>query len=67
MVQELSVLLVKARELGVIHGFEINHGGEAITHLQFSDDSILFSSTKREEILALKRIVSFLVGFECEC
>ena len=28
-----------------------------ITHLQFADDIILFSSTRREDILALKRIL----------
>lgn len=53
---------------------------EVITHLQFADDTILFSSTRREEILALKRILrcfqlvsglkvniskSMLVGVEC--
>lgn len=57
MVEALCVLLVKARELKVIHGFEINRGGEAITHLQFADDTIMLSSTRREELLALKRIL----------
>ena len=35
----------------------MNQSGGAITHLQFVDDTILFSSTRKEEILALKRIL----------
>lgn len=55
--EALSVFLVRAKELGEIHGFEKDRGGEAITHLQFADDTILFNSTRREELLALKRIL----------
>ena len=57
VVEALSSLLVKAREMGVISGFVASRNGEVITHLQFADDTILFSSTKREEIMALKRIL----------
>lgn len=31
--------------------------GEVITHLQFANDTIMFNSTRREEVLALKRIL----------
>ena len=57
VVEALSLLLVKVRELGMIGGFEMSRNGEGITHLQFAYDTILFSSTKREEILALRRSV----------
>lgn len=43
--------------MGLISGFEVIQNGEVISHLQFVDDTILFSSTKREEILAVKRIL----------
>lgn len=55
VVEALSALLVKARGLGVIGGFEMGQSDEAITHLQFADDTIIFSSVRREEILAIKR------------
>ena len=41
VVEALSSLLVKAREMGVISGFEASRNGEVITHLQFEDDTIL--------------------------
>ena len=55
--EALGSLLLKVRELGVIHGFEVTRNGEAITHLQYADDTLLFSSSNREEILTLKRIL----------
>ena len=57
VVEALSSLLVNAREMGVISGFEASRNGEVISYLQFADDTILFSSTKREKIMALKRIL----------
>lgn len=47
--------MVKPREVGVITGFDVSQNGEAISHLQFADDTILFRSAKRDEILALKK------------
>lgn len=57
VVEALSVLLVRAREEGLINGFMENRYGEAMSHLQFVNNTILFGSTSREEILALKRIL----------
>ncbi|XXG72211.1 hypothetical protein AAC387_Pa07g1359 [Persea americana] len=57
VVEALSLLLLKAKELGIISGFEIGHNGETITHLQFANDTILFTSSNREEVLALRRIL----------
>lgn len=55
VLEALGSLLVKLREVGVITGFEISRKREAVSHLQFDDDTILFRSTKRDEILALKK------------
>lgn len=80
VMEALTTILVRAREMGVISGFEFIQDGEAISHLQFADDTILFSSTESKEILALKRILwcfqlvseleiniykSILVGIKC--
>lgn len=56
VVEPLSVL-IRAKNLGIIEGSESTRGGECVTHLQFDDDTILFSSAKWEEIIALKRIL----------
>ena len=57
MVEGLSLLLMKARRSGVIEGFEMGWNGEAITHLQFASDTIIFNSLRREAIVALRRIL----------
>lgn len=44
--EALGALLSKAKDLGMIRGFETRKGGEAITHLQFTDNTMLFSYTK---------------------
>ena len=46
VMEALSTLLLRAREMGVISGFEFIPNGEAISHLQFADDTVLFRSTK---------------------
>lgn len=56
LVETLSMLLVRTIELRVINGFEVSQG-EAITDLKFANDTILFKSFRREETLALKRIL----------
>lgn len=38
-------------------------GEENITHLQFSDDFILYSSTRVVDIVVIKRILGFLRSF----
>lgn len=48
---------MKARDMGVISGFEVSRNEEAISHLQFAYDTILFSSIKIKEILSMKRIL----------
>lgn len=55
--EALGALLVKARELELIEGFKVGDYGEAISHLQFALDTILFSSTTTMEVFTLKRIL----------
>lgn len=55
--EALGALLSKATELDLIKGFDVACNGEAVTHLQFADDTFLFSSSSWEEIVMLKRIL----------
>ncbi|XP_077246042.1 uncharacterized protein LOC143885884 [Tasmannia lanceolata] len=45
------------RACGLIEGFRIGAGESEITHLQFADDTLLFSSPNVERILNLKAII----------
>lgn len=65
--EALGALLGKTKNVGMIGGFQTSQNGEVITHLQFANNTILFSSTKWEENLALRRILlcfSVVFGFE---
>lgn len=42
VVEALSAMLLIAKEGGLIRGFEVGKGEDAITHLQFANDTILF-------------------------
>lgn len=55
--QWLLTLLTKAKQCGCIDGFVVGSDLEAITHLQFADDMILFSSARWDEVVVLKRIL----------
>ena len=57
VVEVLGTLLSKAKEMRLIEGFEVGSNGEAITHLQFADDTILFTFARWEEIIVLKRVL----------
>lgn len=52
--EALSALLVNGKGCGCSGGFEMGSGEEAITHLQFVVDTILFSSSMWEEVVTLK-------------
>lgn len=45
MAESLGALLVKARDFDLIEGFKVGDNGDAISHLHFADDTILFNST----------------------
>lgn len=54
---------MQTKNLGMIEDFEASRNGEGITHLQFADDTILCSSTKRDEVFSLKRILRCFHSF----
>lgn len=54
---------MQTKNLGMIEDFEASRNGEGITHLQFTDDSIVCSSTKRDEVFSLKRILRCFHSF----
>lgn len=55
----LSVILEKAKSMGVIHGVvpELVEGG--LTYLQYADDTILFLQNSKEDIINLKFILFY--------
>lgn len=57
MAEALGALLSKTKDIGLISDFEVAGEVEAVTHLQFENDTILFTSTRREEITNLERIL----------
>ena len=53
----LSILFKKAKSLGLIGGVQIRQNGLTIYHLQFADDSIVFSNSSWHNALTIKRIL----------
>ncbi|XP_028074521.1 uncharacterized protein LOC114276882 [Camellia sinensis] len=45
----LSILLLRARDMGLIKGMHIRVNGVVVSHLQFANDSLLFCETDVEE------------------
>lgn len=57
VVKALSSLLRKVKDCGLMDRFNVGQDGMAITNLQFAVDTIIFSSSKWEEVAVLKRIL----------
>lgn len=55
--EALGALLSKAMDLGFIGGFKMGIDRVVVNHLQFANDTILFSSTRWKEIAVLKILV----------
>ena len=53
----LNILLLRARELGLIKGIYIGVNGVVVSHLQFANDSLLFCEADVQEVMNLKRIL----------
>ncbi|KAL9681772.1 hypothetical protein QQ045_013560 [Rhodiola kirilowii] len=53
----LSRLISKAREAKEFQGVKWTDNGDAVTHLQFADDTIIFYQAKKKEVKTLKWIL----------
>ena len=56
-VQGLSCMLQRGCNLGLIKGVSIGQAGLALSHLQFADDTLIFSSASLESMQNVKRIL----------
>lgn len=52
-----SLMMEKARQLGLIKGVRFNNRSVEITHLQFADDTIIFLQQDEGRILNCKKIL----------
>ena len=52
----LSRMLLRAEERNVFEGFRVGRNRTRVSHLQFADDTIFFSSTREEDLLTLKSV-----------
>lgn len=50
-------MLEKAKDEGLISGFQVSSNGESITHLHFADVTLLFVDASLEEVQQLKIIL----------
>ncbi|RVW89552.1 LINE-1 retrotransposable element ORF2 protein [Vitis vinifera] len=53
----LSRMLLKAEERNVLEGFRVGRNRTRVSHLQFADDTIFFSSTREEDLMTLKSVL----------
>ncbi|RVW87835.1 putative ribonuclease H protein [Vitis vinifera] len=53
----LSRMLLKAEERNVLEGFRVGRNRTRVSHLQFVDDTIFFSSTREEDMMTLKSVL----------
>ncbi|CAL5404505.1 unnamed protein product [Camellia sinensis] len=53
----LNILLVRAINLGILRGVHVGSKDVLLSHLQFADDSILFSEADWDQMVLIKRIL----------
>ncbi|RVW87682.1 LINE-1 retrotransposable element ORF2 protein [Vitis vinifera] len=53
----LSRMLLKAKERNVLEGFRVGRNRSRVSHLQFADDTIFFSSSREEDMMTLKNVL----------
>ena len=53
----LSRMLLRAEERNVLEGFRVGRNRTRVSHLQFADDTIFFSSTREEDMMTLKNVL----------
>ena len=66
IMEVLSRLLKKIEESNLIRGFHVgavNSVGVCISHLLFTDDTILFCDASREQLLSIRLVLSFFQAF----
>lgn len=56
-VQGLSCMLQRSCGLGLIEGLNFGNTGPALSHLQFADDTLIFSSASLSSLQNIKRIL----------
>lgn len=57
MAEGLNWLFKEAQGRGIFRGMEVGLGGPNLTHLQFADDTLIFSQANLEEIQLIKRLL----------
>ncbi|RVW91093.1 hypothetical protein CK203_039951 [Vitis vinifera] len=50
-------MLLRAEERNALEGFRVGRNRTRVSHLQFADDTIFFSSTREEDLLTLKSVL----------
>ncbi|XP_028091229.1 uncharacterized protein LOC114291579 [Camellia sinensis] len=53
----LNILLVRAINLGILRGVLVGSKDVILSHLQFADDSIIFSKADWDQMVLIKRIL----------
>ena len=53
----LSRMLLKAKERNLLEGFRVGRNRCRVSHLQFTDDTILFANPRKEELQTLKSLL----------
>ena len=53
----LSRMLLRAEERNALEGFRVGKNRTRVSHLQFANDTIFFSSTREEDLLTLKSVL----------
>ena len=57
----LSRMLLKTEERNLLEGFKVGRNRTRVFHLQFANDTIFFSNTKKEELQTLKSLLLVFV------
>ncbi|XP_028098838.1 uncharacterized protein LOC114298468 [Camellia sinensis] len=57
VIEGLHILLTRAQDLGLINGVKVGLNGVVLSHLHFTDDSLLFCEAKEAEVRNLKRVL----------
>ena len=48
---------MRAEERNVLEGFRVGRNRTRVSHLQFADDTIFFSSAREEDMMTLKNVL----------